>query len=306
LRPRRAAGPRQLPVTAFRDYLRCPVRFYLTRVLGMEAVDPEKTELDAFDFGNLCHAALEAMGREPALRDCTDGAILRDFLWAELERIVRARHGAELMLPLTVQIESARQRLAHAAEIQARERAEGWVIEEVEWRFPESPSLVFGGLPVRGKIDRLDRHEGTGAWRVLDYKTSDKPVTPRAAHCRSARTGVTPELGRFTLDGRELEWTDLQLPLYLAAVADRNAVGGYFNLPKAVGETGIVLWPDYSPQWQAAAMRCAAAVAGAIQAGRFWPPAEEVPYDDFAVLFHHGAVESIEPEWAAGGRRDAP
>ena len=108
-----------------------------------------------------------------------------------------------------------------------------------------------------------------------------------------------------SIGGRELEWTDLQLPLYLQAVAERNAACGYFNLPKAVGETGVVLWDDYSAPWQAAAMQCAGAVAGAVQAGRFWPPAEDVAYDDFAALFHHGAAESIEPEWA-GGRRSDP
>ena len=46
----------------------------------MAPVDPTKSELDALDFGTLCHAALEAMGREPTLRDCTDAALLRDFL----------------------------------------------------------------------------------------------------------------------------------------------------------------------------------------------------------------------------------
>jgi ATP-dependent helicase/nuclease subunit B len=299
--------PEQVNVTAFRDYLRCPFRFYLRHVLRMEAVDPEKTELDPLDFVNLCHAALEAMGREPALRDCTDARTLREFLHEELERAVQARYGAELSLPLVVQLESARQRLSRVAEVQARERANGWVLAEVEWRFPQAPPLVLGGLVVHGKIDRLDRHEQTGAWRLLDYKTSDKPASPREAHCRLARRAIAPGFARFAVNGRDREWLDLQLPLYLWATASRfpEAVGGYFNLPKAVGETGIVLWSDYDRAWHDAALRTADAVARAIRAGCFWPPTENMENDDFAELFYRGAAESVVTDWAGGAEAPA-
>jgi ATP-dependent helicase/nuclease subunit B len=313
LRPRKKAAPPRLSVTAFRDYLKCPFRYYLGRVLGMKPIDAAKTEMDARDFGDLCHGALEAMGREPALRDCTEAGTLREFLLAELDRIVRVRFGDQLALPLIVQVESARQRLARAAEVQARERAEGWVIERAEWRFPDAPARTLGGLVVRGKIDRIDRHEGSGAWRVLDYKTSDRAVTPREAHCRRAgrRPGNerSPEMARFIIDGAEHVWTDLQLPLYLWALELENAAAwpatsvacGYFHLPKAIGETGVAVWSDYSATWHSAAMRCAGAVAEAISAQRFWPPAEGVDSDDFAALFHHGFAESVAGEFAHPG-----
>lgn len=310
LRPREKAAPGQISVTAFRDYLRCPFRFYLARVLGMRAVDAAKTEMDALDFGDLCHGALEAMGRAPALRDCTDARTLREFLLEELDQIARRRFGDQLALPLVVQLESARQRLGKAAEVQARERAEGWVIERAEWRFPDAPAWTLGGLKVRGKIDRIDRHEGTGVWRVLDYKTSDMAADPREAHCR--RAGRTPrdeevsELARFAVDGVEYLWIDLQLPLYLWALqqehaSDRPAEGvacGYFHLPKAIGETGVTLWSDYSAAWHAAALRCGEGVAGAIRAQRYWPPAEQVEHDEFAALFHHGTADSVAQEFA--------
>ena len=148
------APPTRVSVTAFRGYLKCPFRFYLKQALGMEAVDPFKSELDAFDFGTLCHAALEAMGREPALRDCTDAAQLREYLLAQLNRIARARYGTELTLPLLVQLEAARQRLGRAAEVQAGQRAAGWVVEHIERKF----ELALGGVTVSGKIDRIERH----------------------------------------------------------------------------------------------------------------------------------------------------
>jgi ATP-dependent helicase/nuclease subunit B len=98
------------------------------------------------------------MGAEPALRDCTDGKQLREFLLESLDRAVTRQFGREISLPLLVQVESARQRLGFVAEQQARLRAEGWVIERVEWKF----ETVVGGLTLVGKIDRIDRHETTG------------------------------------------------------------------------------------------------------------------------------------------------
>jgi ATP-dependent helicase/nuclease subunit B len=303
LAPRRVQPPGRVAVTGLRRWLECPLRFYFSRVLKMEAVDPEKLELDRFDFGTLCHAALEAMGRDEAARASIDEAMLKDFLIGRVEAEARRRFGAELTLPLMVQLESARQRLARAAAVQARTRAEGWVIEEVERPF----EIDAGGLIVSGKIDRIDRHEGTGARRVLDYKTSDKPVEPAEAHLRAARrTGETAaEFARVELEGKPRVWKDLQLPLYLRALAAGGAAMecGYFNLPKAVGETGIQIWENYTRELDAAAWRCALGVAAAIRAGEFWPPAEwtgrEAERDDFAALFLRGAAESV--EWSDAG-----
>jgi len=296
LTPPAAPPPGRVSVTAFRDYLYCPFRFYLKHVLKIETVDPFKSELDALDFGTLCHAALEAMGHEPALRDCTDAAQLREFLLQQVDRRAREKYGTELTLPLIVQLESARQRLSRAAEIQAAERAAGWVIEQVERKF----ELVLGALTVSAKIDRIERNATTGAVRVIDYKTSDQGVSPLAAHVRNARKDETaPDWARFTIDGKELVWTDLQLPLYMEALAGElgAAIGaGYFNLPKAVGETVIVPWEDYDAQWRAAARRCAEGVATAVSAGIFWPPTEVSEWNEdevFDRFFHHGTAASV-------------
>lgn len=298
LRPPMLPPPSRIAVTALRRWLACPFRFYLRQVMRMESIDAGKSELDAFDFGSLCHAAFEALGGNPSVRDCTDPTILRDFLWSELGRRAQAQFGAELTLPLTIQLESARQRLAKFAELQARERATGWVIEAVERSF----EVAIEGLVVKGKIDRIDRNLETGAVRVLDYKTSDSPVTPRAAHLRLVRTGeMLPDWAMLALEGKPRAWVDLQLPLYRHALAAEwgDALGcGYINLPKAVGQTALVLWDDYTLELQEHARRCAEGVCRAISAGEFWPPNEAIRADDddFAALFHHGAAASIDWE----------
>ena len=302
LAPRQAPPPLQVSVTALRGWLKCPLRFYFRHVLGMEAVDPAKNELDAMDFGTLCHSALEAMGGDPAMRGCTDAAVLRDFLWAEFDRQVRRRFGTELTLPLLVQVESAHQRLAKAAEVQVAEVQAGWVIEAVEKKF----SITVGGLTVNGKIDRIERNASTGAVRVLDYKTSDTAVSPAEVHLRTLRPGETmAEWAQCAGTGKLRAWADLQLPLYghaLVAEFGRNIFCGYFNLPKASGETGIAVWDGYTVELQESAWRCTEGVCAAIRAGEFWPPRElagrESERDDFAALFHQGAAESVVGEGA--------
>jgi ATP-dependent helicase/nuclease subunit B len=302
LEPGKLPPPAKVAVTALRDYLNCPFRFYLRRVLKMEAVDPAKNELDALDFGILCHAALEAMGRDPAARESTDAAALRNFLFHELERLMRDRYGTDLTVPLLIQYESARQRLGMVAEIQARERAAGWRIEAVEKNF----TLTISGLVVAGKIDRIERNEHTGELRVLDFKTSDQAAQPRDIHFRSLREGENfPEWAGWKSASRPQVWADLQLPLYRQAIFLETGVFpacGYFNLPKAASETGLAMWDDITPELQEAAWICAEGISTAIRAGIFWPPRElhgrEAEQDDFAALFQRGAGASV--AWKEG------
>lgn len=292
---RRVQAPVRVGVTGLSRWLECPFRFYLHQVLRMEPVDPAKSEMDPMDFGTLCHGALEAMGLEEGLRDCTDPEVLRDFLFAELDRRARRQFGAQLPLPLVVQLESARQRLRRAAEVQAAERAAGWRIEAVEYK----AEVMVAGLNVIARIDRIDRQVETGAVRVLDYKTADAPVDPESAHLRPLRRGeIAREFATFPLGGKPWVWTNLQLPLYRQALAETYpeiAACGYFNLPRAAGETKLCWWDPYSRELQRAALTCAEGVCAAIRAGEFWPPAEEMrpQSDDYAALFHHGAAASI-------------
>lgn len=297
LRPRRVPAPTRVSVTAFRAYLECPFRFYLRHVLGMEAVDAAKSEMDAFDFGRLCHAPLEKL-KETPWRDCADEALLRDMLLREFDAEAAKKFGTELAVPLVAQLESARQRLRRAATVQARERAAGWVVQDVERKF----TIEFEGITVVGKIDRIDRHEQSGAWRVVDYKTSDTAKAPVAAHLASAkRDREYPEWARVMFDGKERVWADLQLPLYLHALpgliagADTRAACGYFNLPKAIGDTGFVGWDGYTIELQEAAMRCARGVLAAVREEKFWPPNEliDAERDPFAELFQRGVAASV-------------
>lgn len=301
LSPPVMSPPTRVSVTGLRDWLRCPFRFYLRHVLRMRRVEPDKAELDARDFGTLIHAAVQRMA-SPDLRGLVDPVVLRDHVLSGFEQAVRATYGDLLTLPLLIQFESARQRLRKLADVEAREREAGWRTERAEWPF----ELSLSGLTVRGTIDRVDRNlRDPSRIRVVDYKTSDTGTTPASAHLRPLRAddAALPPWRRVRVGGKERVWSDLQLPLYRRAVAVEwgDAVEcGYFNLPKATGETALVAWPELDRDLQGAAERCAEGVARSILAGHFWPPAEIASDDDdWREFFHQGAEASIDSEVAA-------
>ena len=290
-----------LAVTAFRDYLACPYRFFLKRRLSMDTFDPAKVEMDALDFGNLVHTALETMGNDESMRDCTNSDELRDFLRSAFDDAVRGRYGGGLSVPLLLQAESARSRLDSAAHVQAGERANGWRIHNVEQRLHEHfelPAIEIGGLSLRGIIDRVEQHERTEEWRVLDYKTNSSADAPEKKHWRKlygARPEHLHDYAFFDHDGHTCYWTDLQLPLYGMAIREWYAVipqCGYFNLPKKKGDTGIKSLP-LDHDILEAARTCAEGVANDIIAERFGPPAEKVPYDIFERLLFDRPSETV-------------
>ena len=284
--------PDRIRVTQFRDYLTCPFRFYLTHVLGMEEKDDTKVELDALDFGTLCHTALEVLG-DDELRGVTDPAAIEARLLARLDELTARQYGRNWPAPVYFQVEALRQRLRAAARYQLH--AEGWEILETELSLGRNPAAIeLAGMPIRGRIDRIDRHEN-GMIRILDYKTSESATPPERALWSTLRE-QTPEYARVTVNDKDRAWADLQLPLYVLLLRDRfdgcQIESGYFHLPKALSDTGVGAWTP-TPDLLQSAEQCARGVIDDIRAGRFWPPSENVRYDDYERLFFGSPAECV-------------
>ncbi len=224
---------RTMPVTAFKSYLKDPYAFMLQRDTRIRASYTETTfELDAMKFGNLIHDALEIWGRaeQDADTPTTDASRIEKDLHAALDQIAAQQFGSNPLHVVRLQCEMARTRLSAFAQHQAKHAAEGWKVFGVEYDFgwgehAPVPAVVFPtpqGLPLTGRIDRIDVHESFG-YRALDYKTSASGEGPLKAH-GSAKKG----------------WSDLQLPLYrvlLRSIDIDVPCGGlgYITLPpKAV------------------------------------------------------------------------
>ena len=276
--PQKEGKARRISVTHFAQYLESPLLFHLSRQLGWEAVDPHKQEMDALDFGTLAHGALEQLGREEKFRDCAEGEKLAAFLRGQLDEAARRRFGPWMPLGVEVQLDALARRLERFAQVQAREAGSGWRIEAVERKF----EWQLDGWTVTGKIDRIDRH-ADGRVRLLDYKTSETPLAPMAAHIKAVRGEAgakVPEEALFTWGGKPHRWINLQLPVYAAywAQACPEDAGrlacGYVQLPRALQGVELALWEDGVMGLAAEAEACARRILQALAAGAPGPALE--------------------------------
>lgn len=304
--------PNVMSPTLFRDYLDCPLHFWLKHVLKMESCDDRTREPDARAFGDLCHAALEEMGA-CRIWACGDEQKLANWLEECVREKARLRYGAQPWLGVTLAVESAVRRLRVFAARQIAWYAQGWEIvatEQSDW------SCTFDGVAIRGRIDRIDRHRD-GRLCVLDYKTTDEAKQPEQAHIASLnREDVVPESviqdttllqsGKRT-GGKPKRWIDLQLPLYREMASIRHGPDlslAYVLLPKTPGEIAFALWEGYSPALHDHAMTCAKAVLARIRAEQFWPPASRMPpFSDYVDLLGDDPEHRILPPHASLSNR---
>ena len=295
--------PSRFSVTELRDYLECPFRYFLKHRLGMKPLDVAPREMDALSFGTACHAALQRFGGNPEIRESVDAGEIARFLCEAASSWIAAQYGPNPGLAVRLQKDAMHSRLTAAARVQARERAAGWRIIQVE--IPVS--LTLAGVELRGRIDRLDRHEFSGAVRAIDYKTSETFTPPEEIHLRSANE-THPSWTQTAIFGKPKRWTDLQLPLYVrmlrvAGFADAGC--GYFLMPKAVSATEFAPWTGFDTAMEEAAVACAMEVVRRIGLRVFWPPSPHLEYDPFETLFQRKLADNLEPAWIADAARRA-
>jgi hypothetical protein len=279
-RPEHRAEPvRKLSVTAFRDYLACPYRFYLKHVCDLEVAEEALLELDGRAFGILTHSVFAAFGRwvqsEHKGLPPADESAIAAFLKHRLDHSARSQFGQERLASVEIQLHQLERRLTAFARCQAEQAAEGWRIVHVEHDLCHDFLIDDESFTVYGRADRIDRHDASGRMRIWDYKSADNGHGPEKTHRAKNEEGVL--------------WTDLQLPLY-RHLAHQMGIGeraevGYICLPKALKETRFEVAP-----WDNSAFAEAYAIAEAVMrkvcAQIFWPPSAELPhYDDgFAAI----------------------
>ena len=298
--------------SAIKDYLDCPFRFYLKRIAKMKTYDASKREMDALDFGKLCHHVLDEFGADEAVRDSSDVAELESYFMARLDIAMEQLFGKNLSLPLIVQLESARERLRAFAKIQAEDRSMGWCIVETEYQIGKhGDDWQIANHPVTMAIDRIDRHEDGNQWRVWDYKTSGKAKHPKEAHLRRWHEQENrPQLGDLgDLSGKPFGWAEVQLPMYAAFTHQRFNTGelpqvGYINLPRAISDVAFTAWTPFDESYVEHAMSWAEAAVEKIRAGDFTQiaqyPANQRDWDDFAELAPDGLEHAY--QWTEHAR----
>lgn len=269
--PRQQVELLQLPVTAFRDYLACPYRFYLKHVARLQTITDRINELDAASFGAILHEAIKRFSRsEEALSGETRD--MEDRMRQVLSDLAEERFGHEIPVPVAVQLEHAERRLRRFIRWHEWSRKEGWRYEPEGIEADLEYQVEVDGTPCKvvGRADRIEQNQRTGAFRILDFKSPSRRPNPDAAHRDRRNPG---------------KWTDLQLPLYrwmFRVPSDADVSLGYVWLAPS-DKPAETMWLE-APWTQAdydSALECAREVIRSIRNGVFWPPnPEPLEHDD--------------------------
>jgi RecB family exonuclease len=267
--------PQELRVTHLQTALACPCRFLFEVLLAIQDLPDIEAGLPPLDRGVFLHRVLarfvqrfrEVLARSGSWPDAEALQILRDSVhellgplitdphWeAEKERWLGQEGSLPGLLPAWLALEKERY-------------LQGWRWGEVEAPFQ---GLSKAGWPfsLKGRIDRLDYHEGSQEVLVWDYKSGEIP----AAVCIFER----------------LE--EVQLPSYLAAVKQGLVEAARGAASLRAGFIGLKSTRDkhlrhqdfgkHAAQWEEVLLAwedLATEVARRLQAGDFRPDPRPAP-----------------------------
>jgi CRISPR/Cas system-associated exonuclease Cas4 (RecB family) len=219
----------KVSVTAFKDYIACPYRFWLKHVMKLNIAEEGNTELDAKLFGSFIHTVLQRFGENETMKNATNPLVIERSLFDVLDCVAKDQLGPLLSGKVKIQLELAKYRLSEFAKHQAQCAIEGWSILCSEKKVRKELTIDDTSFVISGVIDRIEVHQD-GRIRVLDYKTGSS--TANKAH--------------FNKD----QWIDLQLPLYRILLTEipelndfdtskENVSLGYFKVGDQESEIGI-------------------------------------------------------------------
>lgn len=306
--------------SAIKDFLTCPLRFWLKRVLKIspgDALEDSKSEPDAAEYGTLLHAILQDIttryaSAEPGTDETTLALEIAAYATESVAAHVAAQYGHQssvLTAPLRILQRNMCRTAREFSRLHARDLCNGWEVimreEQLVLELPaedDEPPLRFDM-----RVDRVDRHrDDVTRMRVIDYKTNKS--TPRETHWDKL-AGSAPELyasympeALTLLDKKEnsYRWSSVQLPLYAEAMRRRFQLAtlpetGFYNMPRnKPGEvkynamSGVETKSAMTDELHAQALACVRNAAGLMRAGLCLYSAESLgrnmSYDSFGAL----------------------
>ncbi len=198
---------RAISVTDFAVYIDNPYRYWLEKVLKLNAPELDQVELNAAEFGTLLHAAAQSLNT-PVIQSLDyNSANYEKQCAQEMMQVTHERaqknYGGDLSLSIRLALLELQNRLPalvawHAAQLRA-----GWRIVATEWP-PKGEHAVamldvdHSPQAITFRVDRIDYHPNHG-WRIIDYKSSDGGYVVQGTGAKVVRGD---------------KWIDLQLPLY--------------------------------------------------------------------------------------------
>ncbi len=245
--------------SSLRQFLACPLRFWLSRLNAMQddSISPTQRDLEAKDLGTYLHDALEEFVKRyprhadflaawPEAAESKDEERIITLIENELDdaflKLYERKHGRPELLPRQFQCAAMRRRLRGYARLHLQLWQEGWeAARDTDGRLMLEHKVRWElfGHPLEFRIDRIDRRvnpqDGQLEYRVIDYKTGDVttcyknhleelPLPGERADLHLLDARLEPAIGPATktvAKQAHLRWKDLQLPLYTAWALER-------------------------------------------------------------------------------------
>ncbi len=267
--PMPATPVESLSVTAFRDYISCPFRFYLKHILRLESETDDVHELEPAAFGIVIHEVLSQFAAKADSDILSNESKINALLHDLLQRLRIKWYGSAVLPAVRIQFEQIEQRLKSFARWQSEWTKQGWLIDRTEFSVGEKHAMLdIGGkepaMKIKARIDRLDFHPASGKWMIIDYKTPETSLLPKAA---------------YTRDG---DWLDVQLPLYELLVRrelETSAEIGlsYLNLSASSTDHAVASWDSVILEQ---GVETAREIAYYVRTNVFLPPSERTKYSN--------------------------
>jgi len=181
-----------LSASSIRNYLACPVKFFLSKVEDLKAENEISESLDARTLGNVVHKTMEALYPEGSVLDAAAIEAIRRgktairelverFICEELKTFEIAGRNIVFSEVICSYIDAILKADAEAIPAGCRLHILG--VEKYCQK-------KLGGFEFNGFIDRLDSY-GPGTLRVLDYKTGRVELSDMEFDAE----GKVPEIG---------------------------------------------------------------------------------------------------------------
>ena len=305
--------------SAIKNFLSCPLRFWMERLLKIspgDALDEAKSEPDAAEYGTLLHAILQDITtRFDKADDGADCAALAADMAAYANectiRHVAEQYGDEtgsLPIPIRILQRNLQKTVQEFAHQHAQELCNGWevILREEQLCFQLPAEDGAAPLLFDMRVDRVDRHRVDGRMRVIDYKTNES--TPRATHWEKLSPDAAALYDVYMPAALALQnekdecfrWASVQLPLYAEALRQIYQQAelpetAFYNIPRT--KPGTVTYSPMggmsskSPMTQELhdqAIACVQAAAALMRAGKCLYSAESLGrslmYSNFGAL----------------------
>ncbi|HDH05922.1 MAG TPA: PD-(D/E)XK nuclease family protein [Nitrospirae bacterium] len=194
-------------VTAIDYYRKCPLRFYIERILGLEAEAPPRFEVESRLWGTLAHKTMEYLFKDGDM----EPDVMDEKLFLGLEKSLKEFPIGDFWSRVAREI--FRKLLPVLKEQESDIRIQGFSPRMLE----KSIKAKINSLQLKGKIDRVDRRAQTddngqqGAVILLDYKTGsvDRESLQMPLYARMWRENfpeTVEKTGYYSLKEGRIKW----------------------------------------------------------------------------------------------------